>query len=107
MAATMATLVELSSSTGIEQYLRSREELAEQVALLRLERATAAAGAWRELDTDEPVGPLDAGEGGRLEESLLEQFERVTGRPLAAACPPWCSCRGQITAANPEEVPCG
>jgi hypothetical protein len=38
MAATTATHADLSSSTGIEQYLRSREELAEQVALLRLDR---------------------------------------------------------------------
>jgi hypothetical protein len=75
----------LSSSTGIEQYLRSREELAEQVALLRLGGAAAAAKAWRELQADEIVTPL---------ESLLERFERVTGRPLAEACPPRCSCRG-------------
>jgi hypothetical protein len=98
MAATMEAPIDLSSSTGIEQHMRSREELAEQVALLRLERAAAAFGAWRELHTDEPTEPLDAGEGGRLEVSLLERFERVTGRPLAAACPSWCTCRGIIPA---------
>jgi hypothetical protein len=30
----------------------------------------------------------------RIPEELLEQYERVYGRPLAAACPPGCSCRG-------------
>jgi hypothetical protein len=52
MAATTAAHADLSSSTGIEQYLRSREELAEQVALLRLDRAATAAGAWCQLRPD-------------------------------------------------------
>jgi hypothetical protein len=30
----------------------------------------------------------------RLPEGLAERFERVNGRPLVAACPPGCSCRG-------------
>jgi hypothetical protein len=30
----------------------------------------------------------------RVLEELREQYERVYGRPLAAACPPGCSCRG-------------
>jgi hypothetical protein len=30
-------------------------------------------------------------------EDLREQYERVYGRPLAAACPPGCSCRGDNT----------
>jgi hypothetical protein len=30
----------------------------------------------------------------RLAEGLAERFERVNGRPLVAACPPGCSCRG-------------
>jgi len=32
--------------------------------------------------------------GERLQEGLTERFERVNGRPLVAACPPGCSCRG-------------
>jgi hypothetical protein len=84
----------VSSSTGIEQLLRSREELAEQVAVLRLGTAAATVKAWRELEAAKPTRTLDAGRAGRPEESLLERFERVTGRPLATACPPRCSCRG-------------
>ena len=34
-------------------------------------------------------------------EELLERYERVNGRPLAAACPRGCSCRGEI---NVEEL---
>ena len=75
MAAAMA------SSTGIAGYLHSREELAEQVALRRLEQAAATAKAWRELAPPQP-------------ESLWERFERVNGQPLVTACPPRCGCRG-------------
>jgi hypothetical protein len=32
--------------------------------------------------------------GDRLPVGLAERFERVNGRPLVAACPPSCSCRG-------------
>jgi hypothetical protein len=38
-----------------------------------------------------------------LIEALRERYERVTGRPLAAACPPGCTCRGQTTSTIPEE----
>jgi hypothetical protein len=34
-------------------------------------------------------------------EELREQYERVYGRPLVAACPPGCSCRGDN---NVEEL---
>ena len=87
---------DLSSSAGIEQHMRSREELAEQVALLRLGHAAAAARAWRELEADSPTVTPEADQDGPLEETLLERFERVTGQPLAQACPPWCSCRGPL-----------
>ena len=92
MAATMAAPVDLSSSTGIEQYLRSREELADQVGRAaagrrgRGRRRLARAGEGRAARRRPGSSPL--------EESLLERFERVTGRPLAQACPPRCSCRG-------------
>jgi hypothetical protein len=36
-------------------------------------------------------------------EDLREQYERVYGRPLAAACPPGCSCRGDNTVEDPED----
>jgi hypothetical protein len=86
MSATTAVRdVDLSSSTGIEQYLRSREELATQVALLRLGAAAEAVTAWRALRPAPRVAPA---------ESLLERFERVNGRPLVDSCPPRCSCRG-------------
>ena len=88
MAATMTTSADLSSSTAIEQHMRSREELAEQLAVLRLDSAAEAARAWRQLR--EP----HADERSRPEEILLERFERVTGRPLANACPARCGCRG-------------
>jgi len=88
MAATMTTSADLSSSTAIEQYLRSREEMVEQLAVLQLGSAAAAARAWRQLR--EP----HADERSRPEEILLERFERVTGRPLANACPARCGCRG-------------
>jgi hypothetical protein len=94
MAAAMAASVDLSSSTGIERHMRSRGELAEQVALLRLGGAAVAARAWPELSTDTPTSTLNAGPGGRLEVSLLERFERVSDRPLLTACPRRCSCRG-------------
>jgi hypothetical protein len=93
MAGAVTVPADLASSTGIEQHLRSREELAEQLALLQLEGAAAAARAWWTLRADEPAGTLDVGEDDQLER-LLERFERVTGRPLAAACPAGCSCRG-------------
>jgi hypothetical protein len=72
MAATMTTSADLSSSTGIEQHMRSREELAEQLAVLRLGSAAAAARAWRQ------PGAPDVDQDQR-QESLLERFERVTG----------------------------
>ena len=81
----------VSTSTGIEQqHLDSREQLAEQVALVRLERAAAAAKAWRQL-------------GAVERESLEERYERLAGQPMAEACPPRCSCRG-MPARVPVEV---
>ncbi len=91
-------MVALSSSTAIEEYLRSREELAEQLAVLRLAGAAEAARAWRQLR--EP----HADERSRPEESLLERFERVTGRPLADACPSHCGCRASRKATRGERV---
>jgi hypothetical protein len=82
------------TSTAIEEHLRSREELAGLVAVLRLDRAAEAVKAWHEFWTDRPA----EGEDLRRQEGLLERFERVTGRPLAAACPTGCTCRGQETA---------
>ncbi len=41
-----------------------------------------------------PGGPLMTAATTKLEE-LLERFERVNGRPLVAACPPGCTCRGR------------
>ena len=74
----------VAASTEIEGYLRSREELAGQLALLRLERAAAAAKAWRQLRAERDPAP----------ESLRARYQRVNGRPLAGACPTDCSCRG-------------
>jgi hypothetical protein len=88
MAATMTTSADLSSSTAIEQHMRSREELAEQLAVLRLDSAAEAARAWRQLRAPH------AGQDGLRQKSLPERFERVTGRPLANACPARCGCRG-------------
>ena len=87
---------DLSSSAGIEQHMRSREELAEQVALLRLGHAAAAAEGLARTGADSPTVTPEADQDGPLEETLLERFERVTGQPLAQACPPWCSCRGPL-----------
>jgi hypothetical protein len=102
MAAT-AVVPDLASSTGIEEYLRSREELANQVAVLRLGGAAAAAKAWRELLADLIDAP-GLGESVHLEESLRERFERLNGRPLVVACPTGCTCRGQAADAVPEQV---
>jgi hypothetical protein len=108
MAAATAVPGDLSSSTGIERYLRSREELANQVApYCGWRSAATAVKAWRELRAAKPIGAPGLGERVQLQESLLERFERLNGRPLAAACPTSCSCRGQTTTANPEEASCG
>jgi hypothetical protein len=95
MAAATEVRLDLSSSTGIDHYLRSREELAGQVALLRLERAATAAAAWRELQTDAPAPAETQG----------ERFERVNGRPLVEACPPGCTCRGAPAPVLVQEQP--
>ena len=42
----------------------------------------------------------------RALEELAERFERVNGRPLVAACPPGCSCRGVADTSQPD-VPHG
>jgi hypothetical protein len=55
MAAATAARADLSSSTAIERYLRSREKLANQVAVLRLGGTAAAAKAWRELGAVESI----------------------------------------------------
>ena len=93
MAAVLEIPYDLVSSTGIEQFLRSREELAEQVALRRLERALDAVRAWRQLSMPEPAEAPELTASDRLQD-LAAQYERLAGRPLAAACPPRCSCRG-------------
>jgi hypothetical protein len=38
----------------------------------------------------------------RLPVGLAERFERVNGRPLVAACPPGCSCRGTPKGEQPD-----
>jgi hypothetical protein len=93
MAALLEVSYDLASSAGIEQFLRSREQLAEHVALLRLERAVAAARAWRQLRAVTPAEAHELTTSDRLRD-LADQYERLAGRPLASACPPRCSCRG-------------
>jgi hypothetical protein len=58
-----------------------------------MERAVAAARAWRQLQAPRPAEAPELTTSDRLRE-LAEQYERLAGRPVAAACPPRCSCRG-------------
>jgi hypothetical protein len=105
MTAVLEVRYDLASSTGIGRYPRSREELAEQLALLRLKGAVGAARAWCQLATATPPAEVPTVDPTARLRALAEHYERVNGRPLAAACPADCSCRALEVGAALEPVP--